>query len=102
VGGIILHHENIICFPTSEEDLMVEALPYVVGQDASMVLLVMKGSQQYWQAPLEWMVVHLECVSLGSNFHPEYNRRGAVTCILLTSPFKLSYPYSLLSLGSGV
>jgi hypothetical protein len=49
VGGItLLHHENIIGFQTSEEDLMVEALPYVVGRDASMVLPVMKGSRRYY------------------------------------------------------
>jgi hypothetical protein len=76
----------------AEEDLTVEALPYVVGRDAMTVLSFMEGTSQLCcHAPLERLVMPLECENLGVNSHPAYHGEG---CYLhfLTSLFKLSHP----------
>jgi hypothetical protein len=44
VGGITSHHAG---FHQSMDSLHVEKLPYVVGRDASTVLLAMEGTRRY-------------------------------------------------------
>ena len=82
VGGITAHRATIQALHQFDELINARKLPYVVGRDASMVLLVMEGSRRYRRVPPNGTVLPLSCLNLGSASHPEFHGGGLLPATL--------------------